>query len=375
MNKLTIVLLSLSISFEARAVLTQLFVLKAPHHFCPILLVSNVDRIAPTSQGLNVISPSVNEHQIGKLKQVWIGDLGQQTTTDRTPLISDEPRSMLLLYRNRFKFFNNAVIPQAFSRLLAEVPFDRRHVAFIDCEDNETIPRADLSFLQLIDSDVTLQDVYSALDSMRERIYEKYHSSDWLATYWPSPSEVDQAQRYLFSCFQRADVAIAKFKEKTAEADPGATIFSLAKFPLKDEQYPAFKLAFQSLNALDMYFRAVHLSSVVSASDGSAKVHRIVIIADPSHINFLKIFFEETMHQLLGTYGVEDTRLSDTDLELLVLVSSIYQSYALNKLRPSSRDTVVFDSDGLAHYVRRSAVLRQDHATNNEQCCTPCVLF
>ena len=151
---------------------------------------------------------------------------------------------MLLLYRNQLKFLDEAMIPHGFSRLLADVPFDQRHVAFIDCADNEIFSRADLSFKQLLDSPVTLQDVYNAYDSMRERLYKSYFDANWLAAYWSSPSKPkmegefrETAQRYLFSCFQKADAAIAEFKEKTTRRDPRGTIFSLAKFPTKEEHY------------------------------------------------------------------------------------------------------------------------------------------
>ena len=50
MHRLIVLLLSVSISFESLAVLTQLFVMKAKHNYCPILLVSNVDALEPTGQ-------------------------------------------------------------------------------------------------------------------------------------------------------------------------------------------------------------------------------------------------------------------------------------------------------------------------------------
>lgn len=377
MHQLIVLLLSLSISFESLAVLTKLFVMKAKHNYCPILLVSNVDAIEPTRQGLDVTNPLVNEHQIAKLKQVWTAEIAK--ATKRTPLITSGARPMLLLYRNQLKFLDEAMIPHGFSRLLAEVPFNQRHVAFIDCADNEIFSRADLSFKQLLESPVTLQDVYDAYDSMRERLYRSYFDANWLAAYWSSPSKPEMeggfretAQRYLFSCFLKADASIAEFKEKTRGEDPRErTIFSLAKFPTKDEHYDAFKLAFLYLNTLDMYFRVTSLSSAISASADSSRVHRIVIIADPSHINLLTTVFEETNHELILTYPTEGTQLADSDLEMLVFVSSIFQSLVVDKLRPSPDYTVRYTSDEIAEYIRRSRLMR---VGNEEQCC-PCVLI
>ena len=112
-------------------------------------------------------------------------------------------------------------------------------------------------------------------------------------------------------------------------------LFSVSlNFQQRKSTTNAFKLAFLHLNTLDMYFRVASLSSAISASADSTRVHRIVIIADPSHINFLKTVFEETNHELIVTYGTEDTQLADSDLEMLVFVSSIFQSLVVDKLRP-----------------------------------------
>ena len=283
---------------------------------------------------------------------------------------------MLLLYRNQLKSLDESMIPHGFSRLLADVSFDQRHVAFIDCADNETFSCADLSFKQLLNSSVTLQDVYNAYDSIKEQLYNSYSDSNWLAGYWSLPTQPtmegefrETAQRYLFSCFQKADAAMAEFKNLTNEEDPRVTIFSLAKLPTREERYQSFKLAFLHLNILDMYFRAASLSSSTSASADSTRVHRIVMIADPSSINLLKTIFEATNHELIVTYGTEDTQLPDGDLEMLVFVSTIFQTLVVEKRRPPNH-TVQYDSRDVARYVRRSL-----HIRNEEHCCTPCVLF
>ena len=99
MKRLTVLLLTVSISFESLAVLTQLFLMKASHDHCPIILVSNDDTIENTGDAIQQKRMrNTKLQQIQKLEQIWSLELA--STTETTHLITDDVRPMLLLYRS-----------------------------------------------------------------------------------------------------------------------------------------------------------------------------------------------------------------------------------------------------------------------------------
>jgi hypothetical protein len=309
-----ILLLSLSFTLQTKGVLTQLFILKARNDFCPILLVANVDVIQRAESGLELVARWENRRQMEGLKQVWSSDL--ERNTDRTPLlIESESRPMLLLYRDPLKLLAASGVHNSFGQLLSQVPFNPRHVTSIDCDDNQIISAAALSFSKLLESSVTIENIREEYVSFKTRIVQQFGDSNWLAAYCSPNAEWCDA---VHSCFDTyinyANHTMSTFNDNTTHCPPGTRICDLEE-TLRKELYRDFKHAFMHLSVLDMYFRMATLSK-----QGDKNSHRIVIIADPLLIGALKTLLERTNHELLQSHFTPGLCLEDKTLELLIYV-------------------------------------------------------